>query len=225
MTAPTTGPTTGWTLPAAAEIETKSVVRTGPSGLLLGKGTTGPVSVRLFAPWPRRLFLDVPEYVSWLLTFRCISMGAHISIVTADARKWQALVDTITRCGGTVDIVARGRKLPAQGRPYRPSLIVDDAGSFDSIQGGLGSWQAVMTLGDAAAAGAVFPLRNCDLALVSPVDQKVSENLRRAYSLTTRQLKQAVNLEPSEVALVMSRRLVRLPVPPTTSEYNLLFGG
>lgn len=220
-----TGPTTGWALPAAEEVVTKSVVRTGPSGLLLGTGPAGPVSIRLFAPWPHRLFLAVPEYVSWLLAFRCLSMGAHVSIVTGDASKWQALVDTIGRCGGTVDLVARGRRLPSQGRPYRPSLIVDDAGAFDSIQGALGPWQAVMTLGDAAAAGAVFPLRNCDLALVSPVDQRVSENLRRAYSLTTRQLKQAVNLEPSEVALAMSRRLVRLPLPPTTSEYNLLFGG
>jgi hypothetical protein len=214
----------GWTLPEE-EIATRDLVRTGPSGLLLGRGDAGPVSVRLFAPRPTRVFLGAPDYLAWLLTFRCISMGAHVSIVTESGQKWQGLADAIVRCGGTVDLVARGRELPASGRPYRPSLIVDDAQAFERIQGSLGSWQAVFTIQNAAASGAVFALRNCDLALLSPADAKVQDNLRRAYSLTPRQLKRAGNLGQSEVVLAMSRRLLRLPVPPTSTEYRLLFGG
>lgn len=212
----------GWTLPGD-EIETRSVVRTGPSGMLLGHGESGPVSIRLFASRPTKVFVAAPEYVSWLLVFRCISMGAHLSIVTTDPRKWQGLADAVSRCGGTVDVVARGRELPASGRPYRPSLIVDDASAFEQIQGTLGSWQALFTIGNAAASGAVFSLRNCDVALASPADAKVQENLRRAYSLTPRQMRRIVNLGSSEVALAMNRRLLRVPVPPTASEYRLLF--
>lgn len=214
----------GWTLPDE-EIATRDLVRTGPSGLLLGRGESGPVSVRLFAPRPTRVFLGAPDYVAWLLTFRCLSMGAHVSIVTDRGQAWQGLADAIVRCGGTVDLVARGRELPASGRPYRPSLIVDDAQAFERIQGSLGPWQAVLTIGNAAASGAVFALRNCDLALLSPADAKVQDNLRRAYSLTPRQLKRAVNLGRSEVVLAMTRRLLRLSVPPTSTEYRLLFGG
>lgn len=215
---------TGWELPST-DIVTRDVVQTGPSGVVLGRGETGPITIRLFAPRPTRIFIGAPEYVTWLLAFRCLSMGAHLSIVVSDPERWQGLVESVKRAGGTVDLVGRGRELPASGRPYRPSLIIDDAGAFEAIQGSVGSWQAVFTIGDAAAPGAVFPLRNCDLALVSPADAKVQENLRRAYSLTSRQLKRAVNLGHSEVALAMNRRLMRLPVPPTASEYRLLFGG
>ena len=215
---------TGWELPSEP-IATRDVVQTGPSGVVLGRGDSGPITIRLFAQRPTRIFIGEPEYLTWLLAFRCLSMGAHLSIVAADAKRWQGLVDSVNRSGGTVDVVARGRTLPASGRPYRPSLIIDDVGAFESIQGNLGSWQAVFTIGDAAASGAVFALRNCDLALVSPADAKVQDNLRRAYSLNPRQLKRAVNLGHSEVALAMNRRLIRLPVPPTASEYRLLFGG
>lgn len=217
-------PETGWGFPTE-EIEAKAVIRTGPSGVLLGRGQTGPVSVRLFAPRPTKVFVAAPEYLTWLLTFRCISMGAHLSIVTSDPRRWQGLVDTVVRCGGTADVVGRDRLLPSSGRPYRPSLIVDDAGVFERLQGTLGAWQSVFTLGNAAASGAVFALRNCDMALVSPADSRVQDNLRRAYSLTQRQLKRISNLASNEVALAASRRLLRLPVPPTPLEYRLLFGG
>lgn len=215
---------TGWELPST-EIAARDVVQTGPSGVVLGSGSSGPVTLRLFGPRPTRVFIGAEEYLTWLLAFRCLSMGAHLSIVASDAKRWQGLVETVRRCGGTVDVVSRGRVLPSSGRPYRPSLVVDDAGAFESIQGNLGPWQAVFSLGDAAASGAVFALRNCDIALVSPADAKVQENLRRAYSLTSRQLKRAVHLGHSEVALAMNRRLLRLPVPPTASEYRLLFGG
>jgi hypothetical protein len=193
--------------------------------VLLGKGDQGPVSIRLFSPRPTKVFVAAPEYLTWLLTFRCVSMGAHLSIITDDAGKWQGLVDAVIRGGGTADLVARGRSLPSAGRPYRPSLIVDDVYAFETIQGSLGSWQALLTLGNAASSGAVFALRNCDLALVSPAEQKVQDNLRRAYLLTARQLRRAVNLGQSEVIVAMSRRLLRIAAPPTNSEYQMLFGG
>ena len=67
-------------------------------------------------------------------------------------------------------------------------------------------------------------LRSCDMALISPADTKTLENLRRAYVLSQRQLRLAQNLESNEVVLAMPRRLVRLAVPPTPTEYGLLFG-
>lgn len=218
-------PSADWVLPGrSAARKPNAVVQTGPSGLLLGTGSSGPVAIRLFGPRPIRLLVAVPEYVSWLLAFRCISLGAHISIVSQDASRWQGLLDTLRACGGTADLVRRGGVLPSQGRPYRPSLIIDDADHFDGAQAPLGHWQAVMTLEDAAAPGAVYALRSCDMALVSPCDAKVTENLRRAYVLDNRQVKLCANLDPNEVVLVMPRRIVRLPIPPTQSEYDLLFG-
>jgi hypothetical protein len=215
----------GWTLPQAPiEAQPEGVVRTGPSGLLLGHGRTGPITIRLFRPVPTRLLLAVPEYVTWLLAFRCISLGAHLSIVATERRRWQGLADTVTSCGGTAEFSPPGGVLPGQGRPYRPSLIIDDAAHFDGSQVPLGRFQAVMVTEDASSSGAIHALRSCDMALVSPCDARTTENLRRAYVLTQRQLRLCQNLEANEVVLAMPRRLVRLSIPPTPTEYTLLFG-
>lgn len=220
-----TAPTTGWTLPEnPVTPDREGVVRTGPSGLLLGHGRTGPITIRLFRPVPTRLLLAVPEYVTWLLAFRCISLGAHLSILANQRRRWQGLADAVQGCGGTTEFLASGAPLPGQGRPYRPSLIIDDASHFDGSQISLGRFQAVMVTEDASASGAIHALRSCDMALVSPCDAKTTENLRRAYMLTQRQLRLCNNLEANEVVLAMPRRLVRLSIPPTPTEYDLLFG-
>ena len=201
-----------------------SVVRTGPSGLLLGHGQAGPITIRLFRPVPTRLLLAVPEYASWLLAFRCISLGAHLSILTGDRRRWRGLVNTVESCGGTAEFLESGGPRPGQGRPYRPSLIIDDSGQSDAGQLALGAWQAVMVIEDAAASGAIHSLRSCDLALAAPCDSRVTENLRRAYALNQRHLRLTNNLESHEVVLAMPRRVVRASVPPTPTEYQLLFG-
>lgn len=210
--------------PVATQPAARNVVRTGPSGLLLGQGPTGPVSVRLFRTRPTRITVSAPEYIPWLLAFRSISLGAHLSIVTKDNSRWEALVGVIRRCGGTADVITPRQPMPSQGRPYRPSLIVDDEDSFDGSQAQLGPWQAILVAENAATSGAIHSLRTSDMAIVSPVDSRAAENLRRAYALNPRQLRLMANLEPSEVVLAMPRRVVRVSVPPTQTEYGLLFG-
>ncbi|MGJ3508242.1 hypothetical protein [Enemella sp. A6] len=216
---------TEWVMPAAAPVE-NPVVRTGPSGMVLGEGSNkGPVTVRLFRSQPTRVLLAVPQYVTWLLTFRAISLGAHVSIFANDPGSWQSLVDRISACGGTAELLGPDSVAPGAGRPYRPSLIVDDADWYEGVQEQLGPWQAMLITADAAHSGSVFALRSCDLALVSPVDGRTSDNLRRAYALNQAQLRTVTDLAESEVALAMPRRLLRLAVPPTQTEYQLLFGG
>lgn len=210
--------------PAAAKRSSQAMVRTGPSGLLVGAGHHGAVSIRLFRPRPTRVLLTVGEYVSWLLAFRCISLGAHLSIIARDRRRWQGLADAVQGCGGTVDILSERIVLPTQGRPYRPSLIIDDEATFDGLGQPLGAWQALLLLDDAGAGGAIHQLRRCDMAIVSPCESRVTENLRRAYALTPRQIKLAANLNSNEAILAMPRRVLRVAIPPTQTEYAVLFG-
>lgn len=221
-------PTDDWVIPTPAAEVSRPMVRTGPSGLLLGTTTdaqrrTSPLTVRLFRNRPTRVFLAVPEYVGWLVTYRAISLGAHLSVMAQDHRRWGRLAHAVRASGGTIDLLQAGERPPGSGRPYRPSLVVDDTHDYDGSQVALGPWQAALVHENAAASGAIFPLRSCDMALVGPCDARVGENLRRAYALSARQVKECAGLSENEVVLAMPRRLMRVQIPPTPTEYEVLF--
>ena len=201
----------------------ESVVSTGPSGLLLGRGPGGPVALRLFRPRPTRLYLAVPDYMRWLLAFRAMCLGAHLSVLAEDHREWLVLGHTLRACGGTIDPLRDLENVPGQGRPFRPSLVIDD---MDAVQPThrLGAWQALARIGDPTSSKAVGELRNCDVAIVTPLDGRTGENLRRAYALPSTQVKAASDLGETEVALASVRRLARVTVPPGPMEYRMLFG-
>lgn len=208
--------------PGRETVESRTA--TGPSGLLLGRGPGGPVALKLFRPEPTRLYLAVPEYMRWLIAFRAMCLGAHLSVIAADPRQWLVLADTVRACGGTIDLIRGTENLPGQGRPFRPSLIIDD---MDAVQAThrLGAWQAVARIGDPRSGKAVGELRNSDVAIVTPLDQKTGENLRRAYALQSSQVRSVQDLGETEVVLASVRRLARVVVPPSPMEYRMLFGG
>lgn len=212
----------GWVLPDAPARE--GVVRTGPSGLVLGEGPKGPVTIRLFRERNTRLVLAVPQYVTWLLAFRAISMGAHVSVLADAPRDWQALVERIQAHGGTADLVGPQHSLPEAGRPYRPSLIVDAAARYDGAQAQLGRWQAVLVTADMASDSAVADLRACDMGLITPEGPGTIDHMRRAYFLNPRQVRACELMADDEVMLAMPRRIVKVAVRPTALEYQLLFG-
>lgn len=201
-----------------------SLMTTGPSGLVLGQGPGGPVTLRLFRPRATRVFLSAPEYVTWLLAFRAVCLGAHLSVVTATQRNWLPLADIIRTCGGTIDVLHTIDNLPGSGRPYRPSLIIDEIGGV-TPQTRLGAWQALVSTSSSATAKSVNEMRNSDVSIIAPVEGRTADNLRRAYALSQTQMKQATNLGETDLVLASVRRLIKVSVPPSPTEYRMLFGG
>lgn len=197
-------------------------IDTGPAGLLIGKGVGGPVTLRLFGRQPTRIYLAIPSYLTWLLAFRAMCIGAHLSVIAADHRDWLSLADTVRRCGGTIDLLSEAENLPGRGRLYRPSLIIDEVGAF-AINSRLGAWQSLAVVGNPASSKAIGELRACDLALLSPLDQKGAEHLRRAYALVGGEVRAVSELEESEVIVAGVRRIMKVKAPPSPTEYRLLF--
>ena len=200
------------------------VVATGPSGLLLGHGAGGPVTLRLFRSQPTRVYLAVPEYLSWLLAFRAMCIGAHLSVIASDHRRWLALADAVRACGGTIDVLRDAEAVPGQGRPYRPSLVIDEVGAVGTGDR-LGAWQALAVSGEPAASTALSDLRACDMALIAPLETRGGEHLRRAYALGPAQVRAVTDLDESEVIVAGVRRIARVQAPPSPTEDRILFGG
>lgn len=200
-----------------------NLMSTGPSGLVFGHGSAGPVTVRLFQPEPTRIYLAAPEYVQWLLAFRSMCVGAHLSIITSDQRNWLTLVDAVRTCGGTVDLLAGAENIPGSGRPYRPSLIIDDAGEL-TPQRRLGAWQALVTVASGEAGKSVSDMRNSDLSVIAPLEGRTGENVRRAYALTPNQVNSSATREDGDVVLASLRRIMKVSMLPGPTEHRMLFG-
>ncbi|NHB84759.1 hypothetical protein G7085_09460 [Tessaracoccus sp. HDW20] len=80
-------------------------------------------------------------------------------------------------------------------------------------------------MGDPEAGRAVSDLRAAEVALIAPLSTKGAEHLRRAYALSTGQVKAVTDLAETEVVLASVRRVTRVSMPPSPTEYRLLFGG
>lgn len=214
-----------WTVPTQATTPTKKlgVVQTGPSGLVFGRTASGPMVVRLFRREGTRIVASVNDYVTWLLAFRSVALGAHLTVVTGEPRRWRVLEEVVQQGGGTIDVTNTISAAPGQGRPYRPSLIIDDLADGSSDQLRVGPWQCLVAIVDAGQPHSINVMRNSDMTLLSRIDQRVQENLKRSYAIGQLQLRQALNLTSSDVMIAMPRRLVRVNLPPTRSEYDLLF--
>ncbi len=202
-----------------------AVVHTGPSGLVLGQGEFGPVALRLFNAGPTRVLISAPDYVKWVVVFRATGLGAQVNIITEDPSAWEALAEVVLSCGGSINVGSGINELPDAGRPYRPSLVVVDSTSVDGSQIRMGPWQSLLMVADASLASTIHLLRNCDVSLISLSDDKTKENLRRAYALSRQQLTILDRLETSELVVAMAHRAMKVDVPPTQTEYCLLFGG
>lgn len=201
----------------------QSTMSSGPSGLVLGRGQGGPVTLRLFRPDPTRALVSAPQWVTWLITFRAVCLGAHVSVISGDHRPWLGLADTIRACGGTIDLLRTADDVPGRGRPYRPSLVVDEQGAM-TPQMRLGAWQALVTVSRPGAETSASEMRNSDLSIVAPVEGRTAENLRRAYALSPQQMKLAGDMGDSDVVCAGVRRLARVNAPPSPAEYRMLFG-
>ena len=201
-----------------------SLVRTGISGMVLGAGPAGPVTARIFRPEGTRVFLAADEYVEWLVAFRAMCLGAHLSVITEDHRPWLSFVDVVRSCGGTIDMLSSHANIPGQGRPYRPSLIIDSMGALTQ-QHPLGGWQALVSVASAEANKSVSDMRNSHLSIIADLSGKTGENLRRAYALTPNQINASQTRESSDVVLAGLRRIMKISVMPSPTEHRLLFAG
>ena len=83
----------GWEIPgpATASVDRREVVRTGPSGLLLGPTSEGrPVTVRIFRPEPTRALVSTRDYMKWILIFRAVTVGADTALLLVAAVQFLA---------------------------------------------------------------------------------------------------------------------------------------
>ena len=115
----------------------------GPSGVVMGRQHAGALApVRLFRPDPTRIGVVGGSWLTALIVFRCLGIGARVEITTAMPSRW-ADMGQLAGAPDRVVIGMIGGTLPGS---MLPVLRVNDVG----LGGGpdplpLGPWESLLT--------------------------------------------------------------------------------
>jgi hypothetical protein len=118
------------------------------SGLLLGQDIDQrPASVRLFRPEPVRMALVGGAWLSQLLLFRVLTLGARVAIMSAQPEVWNGFGEWATGRADRVGVLPLDRPVLPPASAAEPGLVVWDAGPLGpSAPLALGPWLTQLTM-------------------------------------------------------------------------------
>lgn len=129
------------------------------SGLRLGSGPDGPVTLRLFRPAGTRLAAIAALDSVQVLVARAAAAGVLVRVLTARPPEWQPFL------GGGADAAA----VPPGTQPAQtagPAVVVDDSGGAGHRLGDAGPWRCRIDLRAPRSAAELRAVTAADVLLV-----------------------------------------------------------
>lgn len=143
----------------------------GGAGVVLGINRhSAPVTARLFRPGrPTSVVLVGGLRCAQLLTYRVTGIGAQVLVQSSRQGAWRELARAVPP--PTVRFAPPGAPLDVRPTPFRPQLVVHDAGQTVSEPdpAGRGGWQASLTICDELNSWDVDTVSRADLVLMQPL--------------------------------------------------------
>jgi hypothetical protein len=130
-----------------ADLEAIRPTYTG-SGLVLGWGQDKqPVMVRLFRDEPTRVTLVGGTWISRVVAFRALALGARLAVFTSRPEIWRGFGSWATGSDDRVVVLAADRQLTVTATSLRPVLFLYDGELLAPTQRpDLGPWQTQLTV-------------------------------------------------------------------------------
>lgn len=118
------------------------------SGLVLGWGQDKqPVMVRLFRDEPTRVTLVGGIWISRIVAFRALALGARLAVFTSRPELWRGFGSWATGTDDRVVVLAADRPLSVTATSLRPVLFLYDGELLAPTQRpDLGPWQTQLTV-------------------------------------------------------------------------------
>jgi hypothetical protein len=118
------------------------------SGLVLGWGQDKqPVMVRLFRDEPTRVTLVGGTWISRVVAFRALALGARLAVFTSRPEIWRGFGSWATGTDDRVVVLAADRQLTVTATSLRPVLFLYDGELLAPTQRpDLGPWQTQLTV-------------------------------------------------------------------------------
>jgi hypothetical protein len=185
------------------------------SGVQLGVGSGGPVSLRLFRLAGTRVLAATRPLPVQLLVIRVAAAGTPVQVITSRPQLWEPLLGHDPR----THVVSAGDTGRGPGGPH---LVVDDRPAGQRSGADIGTWQCRIDLRSQWAAGDIGGFTAADVALFGRVSPELAGRVGSAFGLGRRGAERLPELDDSAVALLRRGRVEYLALDPTDAERRLL---
>jgi hypothetical protein len=189
------------------------------AGLVLGHTSPGqPVVLRLFSHRPTSAGIFAAAYVSRLLAFRALAVGAQVVVLTPGPARWQPLVAAAPP--RRVTLHPPGLATPTGNTVVRPLLLCEDigAGGAATLRRDLGGWQTQVQLWPYVTPQLIGPLRSFDLVVLARVQQEAVYPLQLAFGLPERAAGWLARMPDDTVAALGDGQIQFVSLAPTAIE-------
>jgi ESX secretion system protein EccE len=121
----------------------------GPSGVVIGRQHSGALApVRLFRPEPTRVGVVGGSWLTALIVFRCLGVGARVEITTAMPSRWAdigQLAGAPERVAVGLSEIGRSQDGELLSGSMLPVLRLNDVGLGGGEAVPLGPWEALLS--------------------------------------------------------------------------------
>jgi len=158
------------------------------TGLVLGYGQSRqPVMVRLFRPEPTRMTLIGGLWISQVIAFRALALGARLAVFTGRPGVWRGFGLWATSRDDRVVVLPADRPVVITGTsPLTPALLLFDGDVLGaSVRPPLGPWQTQLTVLPQLTAYGFPAVQESNAVITQRLDSEESKAAASVLHLTS----------------------------------------
>jgi ESX secretion system protein EccE len=197
------------------QLDGAAAVAAPPSGVHLGPGPSGPVSLRLFRSSGTRIALASDVAPAQVITIRTAAAGAAVQVISARPQLWEPLL----RHAAEAHLVRPGMALPPTDGP---TLLVDDRPTEVRATAEVRPWQCRLDVRTHWTPSELSPMAHADVAVFGAVPPAVTDAIAAAFAVPPDAVAPLATLAPGVFALLRRARLEYVSLDPTPDESQVL---
>jgi hypothetical protein len=184
------------------------------SGVQLGLGDSGPVTVRFFRLTGTRIVVASAILPAQLIAVRVAAAGTPVQVISSRPQFWEPLLPR----GGPFAVTGSELAQPSGG----PSLIVDDRPGQARGRSDVQPWQCRLEVRTDWARTELPSFAYTDLAVLGGVPAELTGAVASVFGVAPAATGRLAHLEPERIAVLRRGRIEYLELNPTPAERTLL---
>lgn len=196
------------------QLDTAAAVTAPASGVQLGIGQAGPITLRLFRVSGTRVVLAARVLPAQLMAIRSAAAGTPVQVVTSRPQLWQPL---LSRDGAHVVAPAEVGQPPGG-----PTLMIDDRPAEARGPAEVRPWQCRVDVRTQWTPMDLPSFAHTDLTIFGAIPAEVTATVAAAFGISARAAEPLARLDSGSFGMLRRGRIEYVSVNPTSAEGQVL---